>query len=230
MKTVILIAIHFIFILPSLAQDDTPDSNPINTTRQGFGDMRGIMTAVGFVNPKARTQGSAYYFEDWDSEAMIYLKEQGRYKIAQVNINLYDNTLDALFEENKIFTFDTENLTQIVIDKKIFRIFELDKKLRILELFYNNQASIYKHYYVSYSKSSTNPMINRRTNKYIKNESYYLYRDGQLTKIKLSRKAFAKLFTSDSLSEDAIESYIRENHLSLKKEDDLIQVLNFVNN
>ncbi|MEP2935447.1 MAG: hypothetical protein ABJM06_07005 [Gilvibacter sp.] len=229
MKTILLIAIQFLFIFPTLAQEPEADTNPINTTRQGFGDMRGIMTAVGFVNPKARTEGSAYYYEDWDSEAMIYLKEQGRYKVSQVNINLYDNTLDALYDDDNVFTFDTKELLQIVIDKTIFRPFELDKKLRILELFYNNKTPIYKHYYISYSKSSANPMINRRTNKYIKNVSYYVFRDGELIKMKLSRKAIAKLFTSDTLSEDAIESYIRDNHLSLKKEADLIQVLNFVN-
>lgn len=230
MKTVFLIALQLLFILPALAQEPEADTNPINTTRQGFGDMRGIMTAVGFVNPKARTEGSAYYYEDWDSEAMIYLKDQGRHKVSQVNINLYDNTLDALYDGNNVFTFDTKELMQVVIGKTIFRPFMLDKKLRILELFYNNKAAIYKHNYVSYSKSSANPMINRKTNKYIKNERLYLYRDGQLIKIKLAKKAFAKLFASGLMSQEVIERYISDNNLSLKKEDDLIQVLNFVNN
>ncbi len=230
MKTTLLLLVHLVLVFPTLAQEDNGDSNPIQATRQGFGEYQGLNMNVGFVNPKARIEGSAYYFDNWDSEALIYLKEQGRYKIEKVNINLYDNTLDALYDDDNVFTFDTENLLQIVINKTIFRPLIYEKELKLFELFYNDGLTIYKNYLIGYSNSSPNPMVNRRTNKYTKNERFFLYRDNQLIKIKLTKKAFAKLFKTDALSQEAIVSYISDNNLSLKKDDDLIQVLHFVSN
>lgn len=216
----------FLFILPLSAQDK--DENPLQTTRQGFGDYRGLNMTVGFVNPKSRTEGSAYYFENWNSTATVYLKEQGRYKIERANINLFDNTLEALYDENSVFTFDTDKLVQIVIDRKIFRPITLDGELRLLELLFNKGVSVYKYRSMSYRQSSPNPMVNRRTNKYITTEKYYLYKDGQLTKMKLTKKAFAKMFQTEAHSEDDIIDYLNASELSLKKEEDLVKALAFV--
>lgn len=228
MKKAVILLFQLVFILPVMAQDDDP--NPIISTRQGFGDQKGMMMNMGFVNPKARTEGSAYYYDNWDSVAMVYLKEQGRYKIENANVNLFDNTLETLYDQGNVFTFDTANLLQIIIDKKIFRPLPIENELKLLELFYNEGVAIYKYYYISYSKSSPNPMVNRRTNKYIRNERFYLYKEGELIKLKLTKNAFSKLFKTSNLSEDAIKDYISDNNLSLKKEDELIQVLNFLNN
>jgi len=229
MKTVLIFLITVFLTLPSYAQED-PNAKSFQTNRSGFGEYSGFNMGPGFVNPRTRTEGSAYYFDNWDTEAVIYLKEQGRYKIEKVNINLFDNTLEALYDENNVVSFEMEKLLRVVINGKVFRTFTMGKELKLLELFFNEKVSIYKYYSVSYSKSSPNPMINRKTNKYIRNEKYYLYQDGQLKKIKLTMKSFAKLFASGDLSVASIVNYINMNNLSLKKRKDLIQVLNFVNN
>jgi len=46
--------------------------------------------------------------------------------------------------------------------------------------------------------------------------------------MKLSKKSFSKLFQSDEVSQEAILKYIKKSKLSLKRETDLIKVLNFV--
>ena len=71
-------------------------------------------------------------------------------------------------------------------------------------------------------------MVNRKDNEYINKEKYYLYDAGSLTKIKLSNKYFSKLFQSETISQEFIMEFIKKNKLSLKKEADLIKVLNFV--
>ena len=71
-------------------------------------------------------------------------------------------------------------------------------------------------------------MLVRKKNKYIKNEKYYLYTDGDLTKMKLSKKAFSKLLQSDTVNQQAILNYINSNRLSLKDEADLMKALNFI--
>ena len=149
MKYKLSISLILLLSLTVFAQEDEQDSNPLQTTRQSFGDYRGLNMTVGFVNPKTRTEGSAYYYDDWNSEAIIYLKEQGRYKVENVNINLFDNTLETLYNDNNVFTFDTNSLLQIVIEGKIFRPLLEDGELKLFELFYNNGITVYKHYYIS---------------------------------------------------------------------------------
>jgi len=230
MKKTVILLVQILFIFPSLAQEETvSETNSRNTTRQGFGTHAFLDMGVGFVNTSTKTEGSAYYFDDWNTEGIIYIKDKGRIKIKKVNINLYDNKLEALFDGNSVFTFDSENLVKIVINDKVFRTFNINNELKIFELFFNDKVSIYRYYSVSYSQKSINPMINRKTNKYIKKAKYYLYRDSELTKMKLSKKSFSKLFQSDRVSQESILKYIDKNKLSLNKETDLIKALKFVN-
>ena len=226
-KTILLLQILCIF--SSFAQEKDNDINPnLNVTRQGFGEQAFLNMGVGFVNAKAKTEGSAYYFDNWNTEGLIYTKDNKRYKIKKVNINLYDNTLEAIYDEGYVFTFNTNNLVKIVINKKVFRVLTLDNELNIFELFFNNRLSIYRYNSVSYYKNSRNPMVNRKDNEYINKVKYYLYDAGSLTKIKLSNKYFSKLFQSETISQEFIMEFIKKNKLSLKKEADLIKVLNFV--
>ena len=228
MKKAIVLLILILTVVPVFAQED--DTNPINTTRQGFGQFEGINMSLGFVNAKRITEGSAYYFDNWNTKGTIYLKEEGRVKLEKVNINLYDNKLEAIYDDNNVFTFDSDNLVKIVINDKVFRTFEINNELKILELVFNEQFSIYRYYSVDYRQGHANPMLSRKTNKYIKKAKYYLYGDnGELAWLKTSKKHLANLLQSDKVSEDSILEFIKDNKLSLNDETDLIKVFEFVN-
>ena len=233
MKKIAILLTLLFCISPSFAQDtgyDDVKKTNVQATRQGFGDFRGLDFSLGFVNPRMTTEGSAYYFNHWDTEGIIYIKDKGRVKIKNVNINLYDNKLIALYDENKVFTFDSDNLIKIIIDDKIFRTFKIGNELKIFELFFNDKLSIYKYYSLSYSKGSVNPMLNRKANKYIKKEKYYLYKDKELNQMKLTRKSVSKMLESDTVSQEEILGYIKQNKLSLNEEADLTQLLKFLSN
>jgi len=230
MKKLAILLLQVLCIIPAFAQVQDDANTNIKITRQGFGQYRGIVMPVDFENASLRTEGSGYYFDNWNNQGIVFIKDKGKVKIKNVNINLYDNKLEALFDDKKnVFTFDSENVVKIVIDDKVFRTFEMDKELRILELFYQDNISIYKDYNVSYSEASPNPMLSRKSNKYIKREKYYLYDDGQLSLLKMTRKSLSKLLESDDMSHESILEFIKANNLSLKEEDDLIRVFDFVN-
>jgi len=228
MKKATFLLLSILCILPSFAQETKTEKNPRNNIRQGFGTHNSFDLGLGFVNPDFKTDGSAYYFEDWDTEGVIFTKQNGSFKIKNVNINLYNNTLDALYDENSVYTFDSDNLMKIEINDKVFRVFTIDGELKIFELFFNEKLSVYREYDVIYSEGSINPMHARSANKYIKKEKYYLYSNGELTRMKTSKKAFSKVVQSDALNQKAITEYISKNRLSLNDETDLLQVLNFV--
>ncbi len=228
MKKIFILLAQIIFIFPSLAQENVNESNSRNITRQGFGKQIPFEMGVGFVNRKANTEGSAYYFDDWNNEGIVYTKDKGKYKIKKVNINLYSNKFEAIYDSTFVYTFDSKNLIKIVIDNKVFRIIKIKEEPKIFELFFNDKISIYKYYNINYSRSSRNPMVNRKTNKYIKKTKYFLFSKNKLTKIKLSKKSFSKFFKSDKVSQKSTLDFINENKLSLNKESDLIKALNFV--
>ena len=228
MKKTVILLISMISIFTTLAQETTTDKNPRNNIRQGFGTHNSFDLGLGFVNPNFRTDGSAYYFEDWNTEGVIYTKENGNFKTKNININLYNNTLDALYDENSVYTFDGDNLLKIEINGKVFRLMNMDGELKMFELFYRGPFSVYRHYDVLYSEASINPMHARSSNKYIKKEKYYLYSNRELTKIKMSKKGFSKLFQSDKISQSTINEYIEKSKLSLKDDEDLIKALKFV--
>ena len=227
-KKAVVLLLLMTSIFPSLAQESVTEKNPRNNIRQGFGTQNSFDLGAGFINPRFKTDGSAYYFEDWDTEGIIYTKDKGSFKIKKVNINLYDSTLEAIYDENSVFTFDSDNIMKIKINNKVFRIFKIDEELKIFEQVFKNTFSVYKYYDVLYSEASINPMHNRASNKYIKKAKYYLYSERELTKMKLSKKSFSKAFQSDNASQKSILEYIEKSRLSLKKEADLIKALNFV--
>jgi hypothetical protein len=228
MRKIIVLILAVFPIVPCLAQETTTNTNPRNNMRQGFGNHGSYDLGLGFVNPNFQTDGSAYFFENWETNGMLYTKNNGNFKIEKVNINLYDNKLEALYDENSVFTFDSKNLLKIVINDRVFRVFEIEDKLKIYELIHSGSPSVYKYNNVLYSEAAVNPMLNRKKNKYIKQEDYYLYRDGVLTQIKLSKKAFSKLLESDTKSQKSILDYIKKAKLSLRNEKDLIKVLTFI--
>lgn len=228
MRKIAVLFLTVISVLPCIAQETTTNTNPRNNMRQGFGNHANYDLGLGFVNPNFQTDGSAYFFENWDTEGMIYTKSNGSFKIEKVNLNIYDNKLEALYDDTSVFTFDSKNLTKIIINGKVFRVFDTDGKFEIYELIHNQKPSVYKFNSVLYSEAAVNPMLNRKTNKYIKQDKYYLYRDGELTQMRLSKKAFSKLLESDDVSQKAILDYIKKARLSLKNEEDLIKVFNFM--
>jgi len=231
MNKKIIVLLQFCCIFSSLAQErgSEDNSNPNVTTRQGGGVHAFLNMGTGFVNQKRETNGSYYYFDTWDTQGLIYTKDKKRYKVKKVNINLYDNTLEAVYDQNSVFTFGMKDLVKIVVNNTVFRVFTLEKKLKIFELFFKGKQTIYRYNDVTYFPGSKNPMKNRSTNKYIKKQKYYLYDNGKLIKIKLSKKSFASFFQSDTVSQKAIIKYINKNKLSLKKEADLKAVLKFIN-
>lgn len=228
MKNRIFLLLFVVITLQGFAQNNNTQTSNLIYTRQGFGVHSGIGMGIGFVNDKGITEGTPYYFDHWDTKGVIFTKKNGRFKINEVNINLLDNTLEAIYEETKVFTFDSKNLIRISVDGRHFRIFDLYDDDKILELIFKDKFTIYKYQSVIYAEKAKNPMLIRTTNKYIKKNKYYIYKNKELTQLKLSKKAFAKRFKSKEISEKAILDYIKRNKISLKDETDFIKALKFV--
>lgn len=227
MKKILFFVLAILMTLPILSQETTTDTNPRNVLRQGFGTHGAYDLGLAFSNPDFITEGSPYFFENWDTKGIIYTKSDGIFKLEKVNINVYSNTLVALYEDSSVFTFDSQNLVKIVINDKVFRVFEIEDEYKFYESIYSDGHAVYSLHSALFSEGSVNPLHNRKTNKYIRKQQYYLYQNNELIKFKVSKKALAKQLATDEVSAQSIVKYIEEAKLSLKNEADVIKVLNF---
>ena len=229
MKKIALFTCSLLLALPLFAQEpDNDTQSNIQTSRQGFGNFRGMVLSSGFVNAKMKTKGSRYLFDNWENDGIIYMKDKGRVKVKNVNINMYTNKLEALFDGNKVFSFDSDNLMKLMIDDRVFRIFHDDNGHTLYELVYNGKTPVYKFNRVTYAKGSPNPMSARPSNKYFKHVKYFLYKNGELEKLKVSSNSLSKSLKNEDTDQETIAAFIKKYELDLEKDTDLIKLLEFV--
>ena len=78
-------------------------------------------------------------------------------------------------------------------------------------------------------KASKDPMVNRPNDKYVKSESYFLMNKGVITRIKLKKKAIYKTLELNKGEISNIDAFIKSTSISLKKEQDIIKLLTYLN-
>ena len=113
--------------------------------------------------------------------------------------------------------------------KRVFEKFEINPPTsEFLELLYKDQISLYLRYETSYLKSNYSPLLDagNYNDKVVLEERYFLFIDGLLEEIPSGKKKVKAFFLSKDKS---LKSYFDANGLNLKKEADLIKILNFLN-
>jgi hypothetical protein len=78
-------------------------------------------------------------------------------------------------------------------------------------------------------KASKDPMVNRPFDKYVKTESYYLMNKKVLSKIKLKKKEIYKTLELSNEDISKLNTFIKSTSISLKKEQDIIKLLTYLN-
>jgi hypothetical protein len=72
-------------------------------------------------------------------------------------------------------------------------------------------------------------MVNRPFDKYVKTESYYLMNKKVLSKIKLKKKEIYKTLELSNEDISKLNTFIKSTSISLKKEQDIIKLLTYLN-
>ncbi len=112
---------------------------------------------------------------------------------------------------------------------RFFEKFNLSNPgLEFLELLVKDQISLYLRYETSYLKSNYNPILDagNYNDKVVLKEKYYLFINGLLEEIPTNKKKLKEYFIS---KDKKLRSYFKANKSNLKKESDLIKILNFLN-
>ena len=188
-------------------------------------------TSFFYNQPNKVILGSTYLFDDWNNDGEIQTLTGERFLVKNINLNISRNAFEAKINNNdSIFSFNFNNIKQVIINGKSFKNYFYNEDNRVYELIYSGtQFTILKGFSVKLVTGSGNPMLNRSNDKYVKKESYFIrsQENNTIEGFKLSKRSLNKLFQNSSMDVSRILAYIDSNKLSYKDENDVIKILDF---
>ena len=211
--------------LATFGQDNDPNK------RSGFDtDKSGGFTGV-FYNRVTPTEGTIYLFDNWEQSAIVHRVLDDKFLVKRVNFNLNKMSFDAKISESEdVLSFSFDGIDKIEIDNKVFKNILHNKSNRIFQIFYSDDnVKFMKGFDIKLIKASKDPMVNRPNDKYVKSESYFLMNKGVITRIKLKKKAIYKTLELNKGEISNIDAFIKSASISLKKEQDIIKLLTYLN-
>ena len=173
-----------------------------------------------YNQPNKVILGSTYLFDEWNNDGEIQTVTGERFLVRNINLNLSRNAFEAKVNDNdSIFSFNFNNIKQIVINGKSYKNYYFNEENRVYELIYSNENfSILKGFSVKLVTGSGNPMVNRSNDKYVKKESYFIRdaEDKSIQKFKLNKRSLGKLFSNKDLDLERIERFSSSKRISFK--------------
>ena len=185
-----------------------------------------------FYNTRNVILGSVYLFDEWNNNAEIHTLSNERFLVRNINLNINRNAFEAkLTDSDSIFSFNFNNIKQIVINDKTYKNYYYNDDNRVYEIIYeSNKFSIMKGFSIKLVSSSGNPMVNRSNDKYAKFSSYFIKKNNSIKPFKLRKRSIYNLLNDDKNIISRIESYVVNKKLSYKREDDVVQILDYAFN
>ena len=223
------IQLLLIFLISNIVLSQT---NSLTDFRSALtGETTNFGTSFFYNQPNKVILGSAYLFDEWNNDGEIQTLTGERFLVRNINLNISRNAFEAKINDNdSIFSFNFNNIKQIIINGKNYKNYFYNEDNRVYELVYTGKTfSILKGFAVKLVTGSGNPMVNRSNDKYVKKESYFIRSTD--TKIiegfKMNKRSLNKLFENSFKDVGRILAFIDSSNLSYKDEKDVIRMLEF---
>ena len=195
------------------------------------GETTNFGTSFFYNQPNKVILGSAYLFDEWNNDGEIQTLTGERFLVRNINLNISRNAFEAKINDNdSIFSFNFNNIKQIIINGKNYKNYFYNEDNRVYELVYTGKTfSILKGFTVKLVTGSGNPMVNRSNDKYVKKESYFIRTTDTkvIESFKMNRRSLNKLFENSFKDVGRILAFIESGNLSYKDEKDVIRMLEF---
>ena len=195
------------------------------------GETTNFGTSFFYNQPNKVILGSAYLFDEWNNDGEIQTLTGERFLVRNINLNISRNAFEAKINDNdSIFSFNFNNIKQIIINGKNYKNYFYNEDNRVYELVYTGKTfSILKGFTVKLVTGSGNPMVNRSNDKYVKKESYFIRSTDTkiIESFKMNKRSLTKLFENSLKDVGRILAFIDSGNLSFKDEKDVIRMLEF---
>ena len=223
------ILLTLIFLISNLVLSQTNTQTDFRSALTG--ESTNFGTSFFYNQPSKVILGSAYLFDEWNNDGEIQTLTGERFLVRNINLNISRNAFEAKVNDNdSIFSFNFNNIKQIIINGKYYKNYFYNEDNRVYELVYSGKTfSILKGFTVKLVTGSGNPMVNRSNDKYVKKESYFIRSTDKKTieSFKMNKKSLIKLFEKNLKDVSRIQVFIDSGNLSYKDEKDVIKMLEF---
>ena len=223
------ILLTLIFLISNLVLSQTNTQTDFRSALTG--ESTNFGTSFFYNQPSKVILGSAYLFDEWNNDGEIQTLSGERFLIRNINLNISRNAFEAKINDNdSIFSFNFNNVKQIIINGKDYKNYFYNEDNRVYELVYSGKTfSILKGFTVKLVTGSGNPMVNRSNDKYVKKESYFIRSTDKKTieSFKMNKRSLNKLFENKLKDVSRILAFIDSGNLSYKDEKDVIRMLEF---
>ena len=223
------ILLPLIFLISNLVFSQTNTQTDFRSALTG--ESTNFGTSFFYNQPSKVILGSAYLFDEWNNDGEIQTLTGERFLVRNINLNISRNAFEAKINDNdSIFSFNFNNIKQIIINGKYYKNYFNNEDNRVYELVYSGKTfSILKGFTVKLVTGSGNPMVNRSNDKYVKKESYFIRSTDKKTieSFKMNKRSLNKLFENNLKDISRIQAFIDSGDLSYKDEKDVIRMLEF---
>ena len=223
------ILLPLIFLISNLVLSQTNTQTDFRSALTG--ESTNFGTSFFYNQPSKVILGSAYLFDEWNNDGEIQTLTGERFLVRNINLNISRNAFEVKVNDNdSIFSFNFNNIKQIIINGKYYKNYFYNEDNRVYELVYSGKTfSILKGFTVKLVTGSGNPMVNRSNDKYVKKESYFIRSTDKKTieSFKMNKRSLNKLFENNLKDVSRILAFIGSGNLSYKDEKDVIRMLEF---
>jgi hypothetical protein len=204
---------------------------PINSggSLNPFGKKANIGTTIREVKYESSLKGTSYLYKDWVLSDIVFSEDGSVMKDQLTKLDIKDNLLEIkdndqvkVFNANQVYSVVLKLNTDTFITKNTINVEEPDGFFKIL---YNTYSSLLCHYSTEIKKANYNVTLDvgDRDDEIVLHKTYYAFIEGNLIKIENTRRKLLKQFLSD----EKIKTFISENKIDPKKEEDIIELLRF---
>lgn len=223
------ILLPFVFLISNAVLSQTNSQTDFRSALSG--EATNFGTSFFYNQPSKVILGSAYLFDEWNNDGEIQTLTGERFLVRNINLNISRNAFEAKVNDNdSIFSFNFNNIKQIIINNKYYKNYFYNEDNRVYELVYTGDTfSILKGFSVKLVTGSGNPMVNRSNDKYVKKESYFIRSTDKKTieSFKMNKRSLNKLFENSFKDVSRILAFIDSANLSYKDEKDVIRMLEY---
>lgn len=177
---------------------------------------------------ESRRKGSYFLFKKWENSGLVTIGKK-KFTLTNINYDIEDDKFMSKMEGDSILVFDSNYVDKVQINDKSFKYYydsSISKK-RNFEVIYegNNDFSILKGYSLKVILGDPNPMLNRPLDEIKQRSKYYIFKDNQLSELKLQKKSVLSLFEKEMQAE--VKKFVSKNGLSYKKERDIARIFKY---
>ena len=232
MKNIIFLIAILFAASPIIAQNSQVESgNALNNLNNKLISGNSYGSSMMFYNPKRQIDGKFHLYENWNNTAVIHTLSDDKFLVKRVNLNLQRNSFESkMNNSDSIFSFTFNNIKKIVIGKAVYKNYYYNDDNRVYQMLYDSEKyKLMKGFEVKLITGSANPMVNRPNDKYVRGEDYFIMIEGVINPIKLKKKSVYKILDLDKLNTSRLNMFVESNSLSLKKEEDIVKLLEYYN-